>query len=372
MHLRYYVSDPGYGHASRAIALIRELKRLSPKLSVSVRTSIPASYIHRSLSHLDVKVTRSANDIDLRFDAGLYCDLNHAYKENIEKFSGKLEAILREEHQFYAKNPVDLIISDIAAYPFHLGLELGVPSIAVASFVWSWFLRELLDIKDPQVEETVGRMDGFYGSAARSFSLPFSCDLSSLRDIQDVSLLVKKTTRSTGSIRKALGYKESDFIIFLTGGFTLPWPTVIKKLPNILTGSNRVKFILSSNAPIPGSEEMKRIPQNDMEIQDYVAASDLVVSKPGHSIISESIANRVPLILTLPTRHPEWELNLQQLTSKGLATSVAFNEFKTFSWLKSLDELRETFMEQKANQSAYSRNGALEIASSLIEGYDLN
>ena len=365
------MSDLGYGHASRAIALIRELRSLSPKLSISVRTLVPASYIRNSLSPLHIEVTESANDIDLRFNAGLYCDLGHAYKENIEKFPGRLQALLQEERRFCTRRGVDLIISDIAAYPFYLASGLGIPSTAVASFLWSWFLGKLLDVRDPQVKEVVERMDQFYGLATRSFALPFSSDLSSLRNVRQVSLLVKKLTRSPPQIREALGYGENDFLVFFTGGFTLPWPAIVKKLLGIPPKSGRLKIILSSNAPIPESENVKRIPQSDLETQDYVAASNLVVSKPGHSIVSEAVVYRVPLILTLPTEHPEWRSNLEQLTSKGVATPMPFSEFEELSWLRHVEELSEAFKDQRERQSAYSGDGGLEIASSLIEEYNL-
>ena len=372
MHLRYYVSDPGYGHASRAIALIRELRRLSPDLSISVRTLIPASYIRNSLGALDVQVTESANDLDLRFDAGLYCDLDHAYRENIEKFSSRLETILREEREFCIRRKVDLVVSDIACYPFHLASELEIPSIAVASFVWSWFLRKLLNDKDSHVREVTGTMDEFYGSAVEGFALPFSSDLSSLKTLRKTSLLVKETTRGPNEVRGALGFKDTDFLIFFTGGFTLPWPTLVQKLSKIVSKTGELKLILSSNASIPDVQNVRKIPGSDMEIQDYVAASDLVVSKPGHSIISESVAYRVPLILTLPTKHPEWQSNLNQLVSTGLATSLPFKEFETFSWLNSVKELREMIQGQRQNQLLYAKSGSFEIASSLIEDYNLS
>jgi len=41
------------------------------------------------------------------------------------------------------------------------------------------------------------------------------------------------------------------------------------------------------------------------------------------------------------------------------------------SWLKKLEELEGTFKEKRKGQSEYSENGALEIASSLIEEYNL-
>lgn len=365
------MSDPGYGHASRAIALIRELRRLSPKLSISVRTLMPASYIQNSLVPLAVEVTESVNDLILKFDAGLYCDVNYAYKENIERFSSKLGRILHEERRFFKKTRVDLIVSDIPAYPFYLASEMGIPSVAVASFLWSWFLQELLDASDPQVRDAVEKMNGFYKLATESFALPFSCDLSSLGNIQEVSLLVRKISRSPREIRKTLGYKESDFVVFLTGGYTLPWPVITRKLPTILSESSKLKLVLSSNASISDSDNVKKIPQSDMETQDYVAASDLVVSKPGHSIISEATAYRVPLILTLPTKHPEWESNLNWVVSESLAKFIPFDEFETFSWLKSVEEIGEILKDQSSNQLAWSGNGSLEIASALIEGYDL-
>jgi len=372
LHLRYYVSDPGYGHASRAIALIRELKHLAPNLSVSVRTSIPATYIRSSLWSSGVEVTESANDIDLKFDRGLYCNLEHAYQENIKRFQNKIDSLLKEERHLHLRTPIDIIISDIAAFPFLFAHERDIPSVAVASFLWSWFLRELLGIEEITTRRVVERMDAFYGFADQGFALPFSCDLSSLGEVQRVPLLVRALSRSREMIRGSLGFTVEDYVIFLTGGFTLPWPTIISKLPDMVTDSKRIRFILSSNAPLSNSSSIKKIPAADVETQDYVAASDLVVSKPGHSIISEAVAYRVPLILTLPTRHPEWRSNLERLIAGDLATFVSFEEFNSFSWLRDIDERKESLQNQRRKQSAYSAKGAYEIASSLVETYDLS
>ncbi|UCD73371.1 MAG: hypothetical protein JSW01_01655, partial [Candidatus Bathyarchaeota archaeon] len=149
------------------------------------------------------------------------------------------------------------------------------------------------------------------------------------------------------------------------------WPVITKKLPTILSESSKVRLVLSSNAEISDSDKVKKIPQSYMETQDYVAASDLVVSKPGHSIISEATAYRVPLVLTLPTKHPEWESNLNRVVSEGLAKFIPFDEFETFSWLESIEELGEILKDQSRNQLTWSGNGSLEIASALIEEYDL-
>ncbi len=61
----YYVSDHGYGHASRSIAVIRALVAEDPEVEVVVKSARPLSFLESSLGNPRVSFSRLTNDVGL-------------------------------------------------------------------------------------------------------------------------------------------------------------------------------------------------------------------------------------------------------------------------------------------------------------------
>ncbi len=61
----FYISDYGYGHAARAIALIRELVLHDENVRVIAKTAGPLDFTRRSLAHPRIGVVECRNDPDV-------------------------------------------------------------------------------------------------------------------------------------------------------------------------------------------------------------------------------------------------------------------------------------------------------------------
>lgn len=62
----FYISDYGYGHATRSIALIREIVDSCDDVNVIVKTSGPYKFTKKSLHHPRVSAIRCRNDIGVQ------------------------------------------------------------------------------------------------------------------------------------------------------------------------------------------------------------------------------------------------------------------------------------------------------------------
>ena len=81
----YYITDHGLGHATRAVALIRELQSLN--YEIIVRTSINENFIQKSLSR--IKIQSGITDVGPTIrDDGMSIDVTKS-KLNIEKWIEK-------------------------------------------------------------------------------------------------------------------------------------------------------------------------------------------------------------------------------------------------------------------------------------------
>lgn len=116
----YYISDYGYGHATRSIAIIRALTLYTPnRYHIIIRSGNALGFIRDSLRDLDMI------NLDFRECAS---DLGYILKK---------DSILQEE--------VDLVISDISPVPICSAKLANVKSMGISNFMWYTAYQQLID-----------------------------------------------------------------------------------------------------------------------------------------------------------------------------------------------------------------------------------
>jgi len=63
----FYISDYGYGHASRDIAIIRKILNENKDVKIFVKTDTPFNFVRQSLPQKNVEVMRIKNNIGVAF-----------------------------------------------------------------------------------------------------------------------------------------------------------------------------------------------------------------------------------------------------------------------------------------------------------------
>jgi hypothetical protein len=114
--IAYYISDYGYGHASRSIAIIRKLLE-HPEVKIIVCHSFALTFIKESITSNRVSYRNIKTDIGYILEKdSIYPDIERlfmAYKEFIEDWDG----YTKREIEFLKLNSVDLVLSDISPLP---------------------------------------------------------------------------------------------------------------------------------------------------------------------------------------------------------------------------------------------------------------
>ncbi|MHA2231982.1 MAG: glycosyltransferase family protein, partial [Candidatus Hodarchaeales archaeon] len=139
----YYISDHGFGHATRSLAIIRALCREQPNLKILIRTSRNVKFMKKALINEIVYVYKGENDFGLIEGRKLSISPEKT-QIAFEKWVLTWDKWLREEQNRHI-NKVDLVISDICPQPFLLAEKLGIPSIAISNFTWLDQYRELFE-----------------------------------------------------------------------------------------------------------------------------------------------------------------------------------------------------------------------------------
>lgn len=109
----YYITDHGFGHTTRAVAIIRELNRLGTH--ITIRNS-NVEYLNKALP--TVTTIRGTTDVGPVIKKnGISLDKNKTL-EKVSRWIDTLQQTANSEVHLIRKIKPDLIISDISAMPF--------------------------------------------------------------------------------------------------------------------------------------------------------------------------------------------------------------------------------------------------------------
>jgi len=312
------------GHATRSIAIIRQLKKFN--IEVKIRNSNLIVFFEKSLP--DVKI------IPGKTDEGPFIKRNGIsvdHDKTLEKVGNWIENLksnARKESNLIKKINPNLVISDISAMPILAAHLSDKRSLAISNFSWLEVLPELKS-------EHVSSLEYAYDKTDLAIRLALGTEMKHFRRKKDVGILCRNPTMSKIEIRKKLGIDQNEFCVYvaLNDYYSFNWE-VGKKIK-----------ILSSGAKINSTNTIDT--KSWIEGQDLVLASDLVICKCGYGFISECIINQTPFLYLMDDKHHE-----QIAISKELATmnlDFRINEEKLNSFKPDLNFISSFTKPKKIN-----------------------
>ncbi|MCM2535847.1 hypothetical protein NDK43_30640 [Neobacillus pocheonensis] len=158
--IAYYISDYGYGHASRSIAVMRKLLEKAD-VRIIVCHSFALSFIKESLNSNRISYRNIKTDVGYFLEKdSIYPDKAHLQKE-FNNFLSDWEHNKHREIEFLKINNVDLVVSDISPLPFEAAERLGIPSVGISNFTWYTAYHDLIDEFDLKLFKGLSKNDIF-------------------------------------------------------------------------------------------------------------------------------------------------------------------------------------------------------------------
>lgn len=354
----YYISDHGFGHATRSLAIIRTLRQEQPNLKISIRTFNNATLIKEALENEAVSVYQSKNDFGL-IQGGRLSISPVKTKIAFEKWVTTWDEWLREEQNRLTPRP-DLMISDISPQPFLLAEKLGISSIAISNFTWLDQYKALFESNLLQYLEQA------YNAASSALVLPFNMEMTGIKTERkkDIPLVFRKPTRDLKALQSQYPALEGKKLMFIRAdGGSLAYSLSLdrwKAIPSFayVTGSEKVKS---------KDKRIFRIPCNEFNHQDFVMASELIISKAGYSILSEAVAGKVPLILIATKRFPEANVMCQKAFTLGIAQVYSIDDVLEGNWLDELEDLDRFRRAYENLPKRYTDDGSVVAVNHILE-----
>ncbi|HEX3646058.1 MAG TPA: hypothetical protein VHT95_10650 [Vicinamibacterales bacterium] len=321
MLILYYISGHGFGHASRAIELIREICARRPDARVVVRTSVPR-WLFAPVAGERVQVQALDTDTGVVQIDSLHLDEEQTAR-NAGRFFADFDRRAAIEAELIRGVGADLVAGDIPPLAFAAAGRAGVPSAAIGNFTWDWIysIYPAFERVAPEVMPAIRRA---YAAATCALRLPLHGGFEPMAGrVVDIPFIARRSTRDRDETRRRLGIAGDRPVLLPSfGGYGVNLPL------EALRRSERFTII-----------EPVREPPDGLLYQDLVAAADVVVSKPGYGIVSECVANATALLYTSRGRFVEYDLFVEQMPRILRCRYLSQEDLLAGRWAEAIERL---------------------------------
>lgn len=352
LHLGYCISGHGFGHATRAIAVMQALEQRLP-VRFTILTTAPAWLFASSLD--------CPHQIHpLHTDIGLIQQ---------DALNGDLPATLEALRNFYPlrQTTIDqaaallqhcaLVLCDIAPLGIAAARQLGVPSVLVENFTWDWIYQGYIG-QCPGLRPLNEYLGPLFAQAShRLQTTPVCQTVSGAVQVAPVA----RSLHRPELIRQRLFCEPNQQLVLLTmGGLGLQVGQRAALAP-LLRQKDTVFVLAGWSRENEFSENLRFLAQDGPWYHpDLVAAADLVVGKTGYSTVAEAYqANTAYAMLPRPGFREAPVL--EAFVDKHLLSwKTDVDALVSGTWLEPLARLTER------KQPPIASNGADQIADFLL------
>lgn len=288
-NIAFFISEHGFGHASRATSIINKLLRYK-KIHIIIFSNIPKWFFDKSIiGNFELFIFPT--------DVGLVQD--NPFKEDLDKTLENLEQFYFFQDQrlgifcekIRAVN-VELIICDISPIGMLVAKKLGVRSVLIENFTWDWIYEPYLSSysefgKYIEIIKKLNSLADFH------FQTTPICNRNEKYLLFPPIFREKRHSRE--DTRRGLGVPLLAKLVLVTMGGI---PISVNQITFNFDDKNTYFVIPGSDVKTQITEKNKIFLPHDHNFfhPDLVHASDIVIGKVGYSTIAEVYSAQVPFL----------------------------------------------------------------------------
>jgi len=328
MKILYYLTAHGYGHAVRSVTLCNEL---SADVRLVFRTTLPSNFFHE-------EVKRPFDLFPAQFDCGCIQkdSVTVDKKETLQAYLRLAEqnaVHLEEEVQFCREQGIDGIVSDITPFAFEVARKAGLPSVAVSNFSW-YDIYQPYAREYPSFEPHLQKIREQYRMAGLLLELTPSTGMPCFRNRLKVPLVAKPGRNIGDRLKGHLGLgKNQRIALIYVGEFgveSMRWKDLERFRDWDFIGIY----------PLPGaSANYHRIDKKDFPYEDLVASAEVMITKIGYGVTSQSLINGTPLIYLPRQDFAEFPVLEEAIMEWGHGYRLSPEDYCALRWGRALVEV---------------------------------
>ncbi len=332
LHIAYFISAHGFGHAARAAAVMEAIHARNPSAHFEIFTRVPRWFLQQSL-------TGPYSYHDTLTDVGLA--QRNAFEEDLETTVARLDELLPFRDEFVAELArqvhamhCPMVLCDIAPLGIAVAQAAGVPSALVENFTWDWIYQGYVQF-EPRLAPYIEYLGRVFDSAdyhiqTQPVCRPCHADL--------VTPPVGRAPRTPRErVRARLGVGESVPLILVTlGGVPTHYPFL-----SALAGYRDACFVIPGAGDTHSREgNLILLPHNSgFYHPDLSGAADVVICKLGYSTVAEVYQAGVPMGYVARAHFAESGPLRAFARAHMPGLEIAEQDFDSGAWLEHLPEL---------------------------------
>jgi hypothetical protein len=323
-------------------------------VTLTIVSDIPASFFEEEITRPH-RVRRGA------FDAGcLPSDGVPVLMEETLKAYGDIsirnESLLDDEVLWCKSHGVDCIVSDIVPFAFEAAHKAGIPSVAVCNFTWHDIYSHSVKLY-PQYNSMLSKMAGQYKKASLALALYPASPMPLFSNVKPVPVVGRKGRNRKDELFHYLGIERGKHLgLIYTGNYGLNnvnWQNLEK-----LEG-----WEFAGVYPLPQTpSNFHLVTKEQFRYQDLSSSADVIISKMGYGVFSESLLNGIPLLYLKRDNFSEFEVLHTEAQRIGNGICLNNDSFLKVEWGPYLERAVEC-----GKREPVADNGAEQCAEEIMK-----
>jgi len=351
----FYISGFGYGHLTRSIALVQEMFRQQPEISITMKCHSRHAMLAKSLAGQLPSLTVQPFDVGFQ----LVSDVNTGKVDftetlrSVNLWLDGLEEAAAKELAVVRNCDYSLVLSDIVPEAFYVGTGLRIPAVGISNFTWYELCREYLGANQVEPLKTM------YQQATAFFEYPLSTG-------EEIPI---PNRRPVGLVSR---FQDQNKILEIRKKYKRPGrPLLFLSIGGALNIKNlslpqEVDYLYTRGIDLAETGNAALIPENTLDTQNYLAACDGVITKCGWSTVSEALIAQKPIyLLASPFEWVEEKYMLKELGGLGISRVITSAEQNCLR--KELFKDIETLRDGYAHLPKRYHNQIREIADMVLQ-----
>lgn len=313
--IAFYITNHGYGHASRNVPIIKKILETCKNITIFIKTAPEqASFMRRNLKEYEDLIVYDINyhDVGLILNSASYEIDTEMQARDIKKYLNNWNSYIENECRFLLKGKISAIISDIIPWVFVAAKKCTIPSILLCNFTWYEMFKEYLpkDLYLPYYSA--------YNCADKIFLYTFgnSSILDYYKNVEQVSMVSRRTNQH--NVETILDKYERPFL-FVSVGKSI----VMNTKYNVSAFKGTV--FTTTGVTLEG-DNVIQLPPDTIHTQDYICASDYVISKTGWSSLAEIFLNKKRAAIIARCNNSEDNYVMQKIKELKCGISCSFDD----------------------------------------------
>lgn len=274
-YIAFYISNHGFGHASRNIQIIRTLLKLEDEIEIFIKTAGPQLQFMKRHFKEDERLHfyEQETDVGLVLKEGTLLIDEEKLERRIGEFVDSWEELIEQEQDFFQENKIGLVVSDICPWALLAAEEARIKSVLITNFTWIEIYKEYLP------ENLWDAYLTCYESASKVLIYEVhQPEVPSYNPEYEMVSLVCRKFEEEEVERIQKQYDKPIVMISVGMSANLSEEIDVSHLP--------YHFIITPGLKVKG-DNVTYLSPDTKNTQNYVAASTYVIAKAGWTTVSE-------------------------------------------------------------------------------------